>query len=109
MDYNKLGERIREERTKRHLTQEKLAESVDISTTYMGQIERGEKSLTLDTLVKIVNYFELTIDNLLRDSINAYRTGDQEEWNHLIDGRSSREKIILIDIVRTSIKLLKNE
>ena len=41
MDYKKLGERIREERLKRNLTQAQLAEEVDISDTYMGAIERG--------------------------------------------------------------------
>ena len=47
MDYKRLGERIREERLRLHLTQARLAEDVDISDTYMGAIERGERSLTL--------------------------------------------------------------
>ena len=41
MDYIALGQRIREERLKLNLTQEKLAEDVGVSTTYIGQIERG--------------------------------------------------------------------
>ena len=52
MDYSKLGKRIREERKKLNLTQAQLAEAIDISDTYMGAIERGERSLTLDTLVR---------------------------------------------------------
>lgn len=55
MDYKRLGERIREERLRLNLTQAQLAEAVDISDTYMGAIERGERSLTLDTLVRLVN------------------------------------------------------
>ena len=39
MDYKRLGERIREERLRLHLTQAQLAEDVDISDTYMGAIE----------------------------------------------------------------------
>lgn len=42
MDYKALGRRIREERLKRNLTQEQLAEAIEISNSYMGQIERGE-------------------------------------------------------------------
>lgn len=106
MDYSKLGERIREERLKRHLTQEKLAEAVDISTTYMGQIERGEKSLTLDTLVKITNNFDVTADYLMRDSLSAYRLEDHEEWNRLLDGRTTEEKRILMDVVKASVRLI---
>ena len=55
MNYTQLGKRIREERKKIGLTQSKLAEDIDISDAYMGQIERGERSLTLNTLVRLVN------------------------------------------------------
>ena len=61
MDYKRLGERIREERQRLHLTQAQLAEDVDISDTYMGAIERGERSLTLDTLVRLVNRLGVTV------------------------------------------------
>lgn len=100
MDYSKLGERIREERLKRHVTQAELAEAVDISTTYIGQIERGEKSLTLDTLVKIVNYFDVTVDYLLRDSLEEYHSEDIDEWNRLITGKSTKERQAMIDIIK---------
>ena len=40
MDYQALGKRIREERLKLHLTQEKLAEDIGVSNTYIGLIER---------------------------------------------------------------------
>ena len=69
MDYKRLGERIREERQRLHLTQAQLAEDVDISDTYMGAIERGERSLTLDTLVRLVNRLGVTVDYLLADSV----------------------------------------
>ena len=65
MDYKRLGERIREERLRLHLTQARLAEAVDISDTYMGAIERGERSLTLDSLVRIVNRLGVAADDFL--------------------------------------------
>ena len=71
MDYKRLGERIREERQRLHLTQAQLAEDVDISDTYMGAIERGERSLTLDTLVRLVNRLGVTVDYLLADSVTG--------------------------------------
>ena len=46
MNYIDLGRRIREERQKLNLTQEKLSESINVSTTYIGQIERGERGPT---------------------------------------------------------------
>ena len=62
MNYTQLGKRIREERKKIGLTQSKLAEDIDISDAYMGQIERGERSLTLNTLVRLVNRLGISID-----------------------------------------------
>ena len=48
MDYTRLGKRIKEERLRLNLTQEKLSEKVGISTAYLGQIERGERCITLE-------------------------------------------------------------
>lgn len=42
MNYSASGKRVREERLRLNLTQEKLAEDVNISTAYLEQIERGE-------------------------------------------------------------------
>ena len=71
MEQKTLGRRIREERLKLNLTQEKLAEDVDLSMAYIGQIERGERSLTLDNLVAVANRLGVTVDYLLSDSITA--------------------------------------
>ena len=49
-----IGQRIRTYRLKAGLTQEALAERADVHPTYIGQVERGEKNLTLVTLEKIL-------------------------------------------------------
>ena len=51
MLYKTLGTRIRDERLKLNLTQEELAEKANISPSYMGRIERGERNPTLENLV----------------------------------------------------------
>lgn len=53
MNYGLLGERIKKERLNRGLTQEVLAEKANISVSFLGQIERGERKLSLETLIKI--------------------------------------------------------
>ena len=109
MDYSKLGERIREERLKRRLTQEKLAEAVDISTTYIGQIERGEKSLTLDTFVGIANCLELSMDYLLRDSLIISEKDLSDDWAQLTAGRSNAEKKMMMEIVRAVVSCISKK
>lgn len=60
-----LGARIKTLRKLQSFTQEKLAEMAELNATYIGQIERGEKSPTLDTLGKISNAFDISVSELL--------------------------------------------
>lgn len=53
MDYIDLGRRVKELRRKQSLTQEALAEKLDISTSFLGHIERGTRIASLETLVKL--------------------------------------------------------
>ena len=101
MDYKRLGERIREERRKLGLTQAQLAEAVDISDTYMGSIERGERSLTLDTLVRLVNRLGVTVDYLLADSVPDSDSNIMEQFKQIIDGQSMERKQMAVNVLRT--------
>lgn len=101
MDYVALGKRIREERLKLRLTQEKLSEEVNISDSYMGQIERGERSLTLENLVKVANRLGVTIDYLLSDSVQVRDEALMNEIIQLFDGREEKEKHMAVDMIKT--------
>jgi len=69
VNYYKLGQRIKDARKKSFIMQEQLAEAVELSAVYIGQIERGERKLSIDTLVKIANTLNTSIESLLKDSI----------------------------------------
>lgn len=55
-----VGKRIRAYRQKNGLTQEELAEIAEVHPTYIGQVERGEKNLTIGTLEKILHAFRIS-------------------------------------------------
>ena len=101
MDYKRLGARIREERLKLKLTQAQLAEAIDISDTYMGAIERGERSLTLDTLVRLVNRLGVSVDYLLSDSVSDNDSNIMEQFKQIVDGHPLEEKQMAINVLRT--------
>ena len=101
MDYKGLGKRIREERKRLHLTQAELAEAIDISDTYMGAIERGERSLTLDTLVRLVNRLGVTVDYMLADSVADNDSNIMEQFKQIIDGQPLERKQMAINVLRT--------
>ena len=101
MDYKRLGKRIREERLRLNLTQAQLAEAIDISNTYMGAIERGERSLTLDTLVRLVNRLGVTVDYLLSDSVSDNDSNIIEQFRQIIDCQPLERKQMAINVLRT--------
>ena len=61
---NKLGQKIRIERQKRKMSQEKLAELADLNRNFVGMIERGETNLTVKKLENIANVFDMDIMDL---------------------------------------------
>lgn len=109
MDYIALGQKIRRERLKLNLTQEKLAEDVGLSTTYIGQVERGERSLTLGKLVLIVNRLGVTVDYLLSDSVPPENDASYRIWNQLMQGRTESEKSLAVNMVKLIFGYLDKE
>ena len=75
-DY-KVGERIREIREGLNMNREKFSEMVDISSVFLGQIERGERSLSLKTLSKIVKFTGASTDYILFGNDNTNTTIDK--------------------------------
>ncbi len=62
----KFGNRVREERLSRGLSQEELAERVGVHRTYVGMIERAEKNITLQNIEKIAKALDMPIDKLMK-------------------------------------------
>lgn len=60
-----VGNRIRAERELLNLSRESLAELSELSPFYIGQIERGERRMSLNTLVVFTNIFNTSVDYLL--------------------------------------------
>lgn len=64
-DYVKLfGERVKYCRKRQGLSQEKLSELCDLHPTYIGQIERGEKNASLDTIMRICKGLKVSPEDL---------------------------------------------
>ena len=62
----RFGERVRQERKVKGLSQEELAEKAGVHRTYIGMIERGEKNITLTNIRKIASALGVSISDLLK-------------------------------------------
>lgn len=74
MDYliKDIGKRISHLRKEKGITQEKLAEELDITIKHMSSVERGVSSLSLEKIIAISKLFDCTLDYLIlgNDSCN---------------------------------------
>ena len=91
------------------MTQAALAEDIDISDTYMGAIERGERSLSLDTLVRLVNRLGVTVDYILTDSVSEHDPIIFEQFKQITDKQPLIYKQLAINVLRTIFSHFENE
>lgn len=64
-----LGFKIKVERMRQKISQERLAELADCSLSYIGFVERGEMSLSLYNFIKISSVLKLNINDFLHEFI----------------------------------------
>lgn len=107
MNYDSIGKNIRIYRIKRKLRQEDLAELTDLSVTYIGMVERGEKIPALETFIKILNALAVSADIILADVL---KVGYEIKGSLLTErlsalSLSDREKIY--DVIETLLKYSK--
>ena len=70
MNQQAIGRRIKAARERKRLTQEQLAELVDLSPMHVSVIERGVKLPKLETLINIANVLDVSADVLLQDVVH---------------------------------------
>jgi len=119
LDLRAIGNKIRLEREMLNLSREKLAEITELSPFYIGQIERGERKMSLDTLVKFANTFNVSIDYLLFGSNlhnenlelkNFYTVLETEDnnYNKELDSDLKELLTILSRCSKEEIRLIKD-
>ena len=103
MNYELLGKNIRKQRKEKQYTLEQLAEKLDVSTTFVGQIERAKGVPSLETLVKIANVLEVSTDSLLFGNLNS-KAGNShfvKKVEELTENFSPKEKELLLKTIET--------
>lgn len=65
--FNLIGLNVKVERTIKRLTQEQLAELIDVHENYIGRIETGKQNVTIKTLNRIANALNIKLTRLLED------------------------------------------
>lgn len=64
-----FGKNLKYYRFKKNLTQEQLAELLNVDSTYISEMERGRKGARFDTLAKLSNHLNVSVSQLFDEDI----------------------------------------
>ena len=108
MDYTAIGKRIRTKRKQLDLSQEELAEMVNISTVHMSHIETGYTKLSLPVLVDIACALGVRTDDLIFDKDKMGKDELLEEIALELEGCSNTQLLALRQILSASKEAIDN-
>lgn len=101
-----IGERIRRQREHLKLTQEQMAERLNVSGNYYGKVERGIHSLSYELLVKLPELMHVSLDYILTGKVNADTDSTIVD---IINEAPKDKRIYMEDLLVAASKLYKNE
>lgn len=107
LNYREIGQRISNERKKCELTREQLAELIDLSVTFLGQVERGEKRMGLESLTRLSETLHVSVDYLLKGQPQKTSQYNIDELYELIQKCSEEEITYFTQMVKLSLPYLK--
>lgn len=99
MEFPNLGKKIKQERLKRGITQQQLAEKVDISTNFMSLIENG-RNMSVDTLIKIADVFSVSVDYLLSDTMDISGDNISAQISYNLSSLNDDEKLFFLNMIK---------
>ena len=73
VNYKEVGDRIRGEREKFEMSREKFAELLNLSPFFVGQIERGERKMSISTLINVSECLHISMDYLIFGEIKRLK------------------------------------
>ena len=109
LDYKAIGKRIKIARIKADLTQERLAEAVEISPTHMSNIETGPTRVSLSAIVSLANALSVTVDDLLCDSVVKAKVQFEKDIAAVLDDCDEHEIRIIKDMAQALKETLRRD
>ena len=106
MNYKEIGTRIRKYRKLKNISQEELAEKIDISTTHMSHIETGSTKLSLQVLVDIAQILEVSTDALIFEKTSKLKI---QKIETILSDCNENEIAFITKIVETSKEFFEKE
>lgn len=100
IDYKALGLKMKQKRQQLELTQEKVAEKLDLSESFYSRIERGDRVLSVESLLKIASFYDVSLDWLMLES---YSGGDDKllvEIDAIFRDKTPADTSLLLNLLK---------
>lgn len=108
INYVLIGIRIRETRKQKGLSEQELAEFSNLSTVYISYIENARRKPSLESLIKISNALEITLDELLYGNLLYNPAEYQTDIDELMADCTSQEKRFIYQFLRAVKNILRS-
>ncbi len=97
-DYSVIGRRIKQARLEEHITQEQLADKLNISTAFMSRVERGHCNINLKRLTQIASLLNVTPGFLLTGSNTTSKDYLKEDFRNILDKCTPEQQKLIYQI-----------
>ena len=101
LDYTIIGERLKKARTDKKLTQEKLAEQLDVSIAFLSRIERGNSHISLKRLSEVCDILGVTEGYILNGASSSSHNYLSSEFNELLSNASPSTQKLIYKVAKT--------
>lgn len=108
IDFKLIGEKIKNKRIEKKMTQEALAEKSELSVGYISNVETAKKKVSLNAIIKICNALEISLNTLLFGNQVVCPSNELTyEFNNLIQDCSRYEKQLIFEAAKSEKTALK--
>ena len=109
IDYNIVGERIKKARLEKQLTQENIAEKLNVSVAFLSRIERGTSHINLKRLHQICSILDVSEGYLLSGTYDDSNNYLNEEFKELLEKCTPEQQRLIYNIAKTIIENNKEQ
>ncbi len=108
LDFKAIGKRIKIARIRAGITQECVADKIGITPQHVSNIETGNSSVSLATLVAIANLLYVSVDELLCDTVLKSKFVFAKEADEIFSDSNEYEVRVLVDVLKAAKESMRN-
>ncbi len=112
VNYENVGNKIRERRNFLKVTQENLANDINVSASFISDIENGRRKMSLETMIKISIALKTSLDYFVLDNVKDVKLKNNikyDELKNILETVDEKKESVFLDFAINSAKFLSNK